>query len=181
VPVIVLDTETSGHVGVGLSSVIEVGAVCLTSDGHELSTFSTYVRPKWPLGDWAYHAMKVNQIDERLLYNAPPADAAWTALLGWMSLHKPVTQVLAFNVPFDKGMMIKTFPGAEHLPWGPCLMRSASERIKGNRASIKLLDAARHLGVHLQADLGHRALVDARMAGRLWAALVSAPQLQATG
>ena len=172
-PVVVLDTETSGAcTPQGKASVIEVGAVVLTENGEELGSFSCFVKPLHPLGSWSYHAMRVNQIDPVLLDRAPLAPAVWSALLDWMALHKPITAVLAFNLPFDQAAMAKSFPDSSLLPWGPCLMRSASEVLSGTRASIKLVTAAKALGIPVDDTDTHRALYDARLAGKVYRALL---------
>lgn len=171
-PVVVLDVESTGYTGMPKSSVVEVGAVCLSDDGYELSQFSSLVRPTHLLGEWAEGALRVNQLDPVRLAAAPPAAAVWDALLKWMGLNPPVTQVLAYNVTFDKGMMTKTFEGAEHLPWGPCLMRAASERLLGHRKGMKLYEAAEQLQVPRPNGDAHRALFDAVLAGRVWSALL---------
>lgn len=173
--IVVLDTETSGHLGNKLSSVIEVGAVVLTEKGIEIGTFSSLVKPTQGLGGWSKYAFNIHKIDPDLVMAAAPADQVWEALLSWMSLHAPVTAVLAFNVPFDRGMMKKTFPASEHLPWGDCLMRRTSMAIQGNRKSISLMNACAALGVYLpeRADSSqHRALFDATLAGRCHAMLI---------
>jgi len=172
VPVVVLDVETSGFVGVPKSSVLEVGAVCLSDDGYELSQFSSLVRPTNPFGKWSEGAMRVHQLPPDQLTQAPEPQTAWTAMLWWMSLHPPVTQVLAYNVTFDQAMMCKTFDGPEHLPWGSCIMRAASERLLGHRKGMKLEEAAEQLGVPCPEGDRHRALFDAVLAGRVWAALL---------
>lgn len=169
-PVIVLDTESTGFVGVPKSSVVEVGAVSMSDTGKMLGTFSALVRPTFPLGPWSEPAMAVHKLDPKLLSSAAPPEKVWSSLLSWMSLHSPVHQVLAFNLPFDRGIMVKTFPPAEHLPWGPCIMRSASEHIRQNRASISLEAAAQALGLQ-RGEESHRALSDALLASRIWAAV----------
>jgi len=169
----VLDTETNGFPGVKKTSVIEVGAVVLTDYGEEIGSFGCLVRPTHPLGAWCRRAMEVNQIDPRHLDGAPAPDQAWTAFLSWLSLHKPVTAVLAFNVSFDQKAMAKTFPDAAHLPWGSCLMRDANFALYGNRKSVKLEVAARAFGIPIPEDT-HRALWDARLAGQVYRAMQNA-------
>lgn len=168
-PVIVLDVETTGFTKRDL--VIELGAVMLTADGKELGHFGSLVRPGRPINDRMRGALAINGIPEELLATSPGAPAVWEAFLQWASLHAPVEQVLAFNMSFDKRLMAGTFPGAEHLPWGECIMRRASLRINGNRKSMKLEAAAEALGVVLPLGQQHRAVTDAVVAGRVWATL----------
>lgn len=166
--VCVLDTETNGVPGQPLASVIELGAVVLTDSGEEISAFNTFVKPMHPLGKWSYYAMQANGIDARILDFAPEAPAVWDAFLSWLSIHKPLTVVYAFNVPFDKAMMAKTFPDSAYLPWGPCLMRESSHVINGERRSIKLLVACEAAGVDFDESAAHRALYDARVTGQVY-------------
>lgn len=166
----VLDTETNGFPGAQGTSVIELGAVVLTDDGEERSAFTSLVQPITPLGPWCARAMEVNGIDPRELHRAPTPSDVWERFLSWLSGHKPVTSVLAFNVSFDKKAMSKTFAGAEHLPWGPCLMREANHALYGTRQSVKLEVAARAFDLSIPENT-HRALWDARLAGQIYRAM----------
>jgi len=167
-PICVLDTESTGPAGLMRASIIEIGAVVLTHEGEELGSFSCFVKPAYPVGSWCFHAMQANQIDATLLHSAPTPDVVWSVLLDWLSLHKPVRQVLAFNSPFDKAIMAKAFPDSVLLPWGPCLMREASSLLSGTRASIKLATAAKQFGLPVDESSAHRALYDARLAGKVY-------------
>jgi DNA polymerase III epsilon subunit-like protein len=157
------------------ASIIELGAVVLTDTGDEIGSFNCLVRPLYPVGHWCRHAMAVNQIEPGHLLDAPGPDAVWGSFLSWLSLHKPVKAVFAFNVPFDKAAMQKSFPEAEHLPWGPCLMRDANQVLFGNRKSIKLEIAARAFGIKVAPHRSHRALYDARLAGQVYQAMRERP------
>lgn len=168
-PVLVLDVETTGYTN--RDFVIELGAVMLTRAGKELGHFGSLVRPGRPLNARMREALAINQIEEKLLVTAPVASSVWEAFLQWASLHAPVEEVLAYNVSFDSRMMKGTFPGAEHLPWGSCIMRDASMVINGDRKGIKLEEAAARLGVELPVGQAHRAVTDAVVAGRIWAAV----------
>jgi DNA polymerase III epsilon subunit-like protein len=166
----VIDTETNGFPSQARVSVIELGAVVLTDQGEERSAFNSLVQPVTPLGPWCARAMEVNQIDPQLLAGAPSPASVWERFLSWLSQHKPITSVLAFNVPFDRKAMKKTFSGAEHLPWGPCLMRNANHALYGTRQSVKLEVAARAFGLSIPENT-HRALWDARLAGQIYRAM----------
>ena len=166
--VCVLDTECTGFAGDSRASVIELGAVVLTDDGNEMAAFNTLVQPTYPVGAWCRRAMEVNQIDPKLLMYAPEPEVVWDAFLAWLSLHKPVKTVYAFNVSFDQRIMQQTFPVSEHLPWGPCLMRDANQLLFNSRKSIKLEAAARGFGLTVPRLGFHRALFDARLAGQLY-------------
>lgn len=171
--VIVLDVESSGHLGDHRATVVEIGAVALTPRGEELGSFSSLVRPIAPLGSWSYHAMAVNNIPESLLLAAASREDVFDALVNWMALYKPIEAVLAYNVAFDQRMVVKTWPIAEHLPWGPCLMRAASAVVKGDRSGIKLHVAAEAFGVQLPPGTHHRAIYDAGVAAKVWSAMVA--------
>lgn len=170
--IIVLDVESSGHLGDSRATVIEVGAIALTSTGKELGSFSSLVRPIAALGEWSYHAMQVNQIPEALLHEAPSRDVVFDTLINWMGLYAPIEAVLAYNVSFDQKMVVKTWPLAEHFPWGPCVMRAASEVIQGDRKGVKLHVAAEAFGIQLPPGTHHRAVYDAGVAARVFAIMV---------
>lgn len=168
-PILVIDTETTGW---GKQDrVIELGAVALTPGGVEIGHFGSLVRPAFKITEAHQRALQVSGIREEELERAPEAGRVWETFLQWAGLHAPAVEVLAFNVVFDQRMMEQTFPGSVHLPWGDCIMRSASEKINGTRKSIKLATAAVELGVDLPNGPNHRAVYDATLAARVWAAL----------
>ena len=169
--VIVLDTETTGFNGVKKASVVELGAVAITSEGKELGYFSSLIRPSHALGEWSAGALAINKLEPAALVVAPVADPIWSAFIEWVALYAPIPQVLSYNVSFDQGAMAKTFPASVHLPWGPCIMRAASEKLRGHRKAMKLTDAAAALGIYMPEGDTHRALFDATMAARVWAGI----------
>lgn len=169
--VCIIDVEGSGFPGHKLSSVIELGAVVVNESGNEIAGFNCLVKPLYGLGSWAQSALEVNGIDPALLKDAPPAEEVWGAFLEWLALHKPLHQVLAFNVSYDKPMMEKTFKQARHLPWGPCLMRDTNEVLFGKRNGLKLNVAAEALGIPVAEGKMHRAYYDASLAGKVYAAM----------
>jgi len=170
--VIVLDVEATSHHKEPRASVIDLGAVALTTKGRELGSFSTLIRPLAPLGEWSKYAMEVNRIPASDLTHAPAHGEVFERFLDWMGLYKPIEAVLAYNVSYDQRIVVKTWPLAEHLPWGPCVMRRASEIIQGNRVGVKLHEAARSFGVSLPPGTHHRAVYDARVASLIWSAMV---------
>jgi DNA polymerase III epsilon subunit-like protein len=172
-PICVLDTETTGFVGNPRSSVIELGAVVLTKEGTELGTFSSYVRPTYPLGRWSARALEVCRITPEQLHGAPLPAFVWEQFVSWLSEYKPVTEVLAFNKPFDAGMMAKTFPGSEHLPWGDCLMRRAGYEVRGHRRQIKLTAVCEYAQIEVHPERSHRAMYDAQLTGQVYSWLQS--------
>lgn len=169
--VCIVDVEGSGFPGHRLSSVIELGAVVVNDRGKEVAGFNCLVKPLHGLGAWSAKALEVNGIDPALLQDAPPAKEVWAAFLEWLALHKPVHQVLAFNVSYDKPMMEKTFRDSQHLPWGPCLMRDTNEVLFGKRNGLKLEVAAQSLGIPVSESKMHRAYYDASLAGKVYAAM----------
>lgn len=168
-PVVVLDTETSGLPNEPRASVVEIGAISLSDNGEYLGAFSSLVKPLHPLGEWSKVAMEINCVPEKLLGIAPSANDAWLAFVHWMGLFKPVKSVLAYNVAFDRAMMIRSWPQAEYLPWGPCLMQAARKAL-GGKGHLKLVVAAKELGIEVDGT-AHRALADAKTAAKVWKAL----------
>lgn len=174
--VCILDTESTGFPGDSRASVIELGAVIVGDNGDEVAAFNTLVQPSYPVGAWCRQAMEVNCIDPGLLFYAPEPEPVWDTFLSWLSLHKPITEVLAFNVSFDQRIMEQSFPSSKHLPWGSCLMRDANQLLFGKRTSLKLETAARALGLQVQSSLSHRAVHDARLAGQVYKAMRERPE-----
>lgn len=163
--IIILDTETSGFSG--SHEVLELGAVCLNVDVETVGTFSSLVRPSGPVD---LDALKINGLTMPLLDAAPSADAVFSAFIAWARLGGSVQLVTAFNVSFDKRMMGQTWPASLGFPWGECIMRRASQVLRGNRSSYKLLDACTALGV-VRGPSQHRALADAQAAAAVFVQL----------
>lgn len=169
--IVVIDTETTGLPNEPRARVIEIGAVCVDAEGNEFSSFSALIKPTAPLGAWADPALEICQIKPEWLDAASSSEVVWESLWSWMRLHRPVTQIFAYNVEFDKLMMERTFPDmVRHLPWGPCLMVAAAQHIHGpKRQRLALKKAAAHFDIPMHE--AHRALGDARTAAAVGAAI----------
>jgi len=162
-----VDTESTDLLRNNLASVCEVGAVCFNSEGFEVSSFSTLVKPLGQEDEWSQEAMKIHNIPPSELHIAPTPALAWDRLFSWMTLHTPVVHVYAYNVSFDQPMLVRTMPQADHLPWGPCLMIAAAKHIGGaHRKRISLKKSCAHWNIGMGS--AHKAVDDARSAGLVW-------------
>jgi len=159
---IIVDVETTGFDK--QARIIEIGAVALDEAGRERGLFGSLVQPPLPLGEHAQHALDITGIREDELRFAPRPAQVWISWLHWMSLYKPVKQVLAFNAQFDRRMLERSIPETSQLPWGECLMKQA--RTAGMKG--KLLDMFDSLGQPLPGVSGHRAVFDARLAAAVY-------------
>ncbi len=172
-PIVVLDTETTGLYND--SEVIEIGAVCLDEWGRIRSRFSSLVQPE-RLNRTALQALSVNQIDPKLLSNAPKSVSVANQLSKW--LHQIPTiygNVIctAFNAAFDKRMLENM---GVHLRWGRCIrtmtnevMREANAQPKnkrGHNRSPSLQEACAFFSVDYPED-AHRALADAEATAKV--------------
>jgi DNA polymerase III epsilon subunit-like protein len=78
-PICVLDTETTGFPDQPWSRVVEVAAVLLETDGHEIDAVSTLVRPE--IHDArAVHAERIHGLTREALVDAPMATGALAML-----------------------------------------------------------------------------------------------------
>lgn len=158
-PLVVVDCETTGFSGQSWCCLIELGFVLLDVEGKELAAWESLVRPKVDYDPRMEHALRVNGIpwDEKLL-SAPLAASIASTLLPWLSTldHEAV----AFPTPFDARVLRDAGVGGWR--WGRCLKQRAG---KGS-----LEDVADRLDVPAGAKR-HRALADARLAGRVAVAL----------
>ena len=173
---VVLDTETTGFPEYDWTRVVELGAVILDTDGTEIDSWSTLIRPD-VLDERAANALAVNHITPDMLVGAPSTEAAALAFREWL---KRVNgrYVTAFNVAFDRPMVARM--GLADLQWASCVMERAMDVMgpagvlapgrRGGWRFPRLAAAAEHFGVTVEGD-AHRALTDARTAARVAAAI----------
>lgn len=164
--VFVVDTETTSYASHPLASIIEVGAIAII-ENEIVGNYTSFVKPLHPLGAWSDKAFQITGIKPSEVLAARDSDDVWREMLEWMAGYKPIDQILAWNVPFDKTAFEKTFKHSELLPWGPCLMRSASFHKRKNKKSYALVAAANEYGVAWN-EQQHRALEDARVAAEIY-------------
>lgn len=132
----VLDTETTGFPRDPLACVIDVGGVVLDTDGTEIASFSTLVRPT----SWGPHcdeASKIHGITHAMLADAPASAEVVTDLYAWLEAHG-VRYVTAFNVEFDAAMLRRM---RAELRWAPCIQQAAAE-IMGPAGALRDADPA---------------------------------------
>ena len=142
-PFVLLDTETSGlpHQG---GRVVELGAVAVGADGGLVSVFDSLVQSS-DRSPAAMEALRVSGLDPWVLMEAPSRFDVWRGFLDW-TRQLPYGdgtpwQVVAYNEPFDRGMMTNTFPEAGAvLPWaGRCLQQTARDaRPKGRKEMSRI-------------------------------------------
>lgn len=184
-PIIVADTETSGFVHHDWARVLELGAVCLDTDGTEIGRFESFVRPDI-LDERAAGALEVNHITAEMLADAPMPGAVvhnfreWLRFLGDPLLPDgPTPYCTTFNVAFDRAMMERM--GIDGLRWATCVMLRSMDIMgpAGTLESLRQRDprydparpwrfprlavAAEYFGVPVEGT-PHRALTDARTA-----------------
>lgn len=177
-PFVVIDTETTGLPHAPEARVIELGAVLVLRDGSIMAGgFSSLVqwRPgRGGLTDHERKALDVSGISLAELAEAPSPDDVWRAFCDWSRVLPPDYTVTAYNLPFDRTMVERTWEGiATGWPvWSDrCLLSAAKacHRPKTGRLRLETL-AARYglLEAEGLARQTHRALDDARVAARLW-------------
>lgn len=164
--IIVVDTETSTYAHDPRSSILEVGLIVI-QNFEIVANYSSLVRPKYPLGDWAEKALEITKLDKKVLEHALPANEVWVNIVGWLKEFKPIESVYAWNVTFDKKAFSNTFSHTDVLPWGECLMRMASQHKRGNRKGYALKEASKDYGIEFCSEQ-HRALEDARVAAEIF-------------
>ena len=123
--VAVLDTETTGFESNRLACVIDVGAIILDTDGTEIASFSTLVKPiAW--GDWCAGAEAVHGITREQAESGAAPGAVAADLEEWLAEHD-CRWVTAYNVGFDRPMLARMgLRGSQGRPmWGPCVMDRA--------------------------------------------------------
>lgn len=119
--VCVLDTETSGLPRDPHAVPIDVGAVILDTDGAEVASFSTLVRPAvW--GDAANDAARIHGITLAMVSDAPNPAEVVEDLAEWLRVNG-CRWVTSYSVEFDREMLARM--GFEYPRWAPCVMRRA--------------------------------------------------------
>lgn len=174
----VLDLETSGLPHQPWARIVEVAAVALRApDGEELPglpPFSTLVKPDL-LDHRSAEAMNVNGIRPADLRYAPDAHEAWDLFCQWsrgLPAGSRWTVTAWKSFLFDKRFCEAWGP----LPWANwCIWEQVKNRRPRGSRDVHLKDALKEIGegVGNVDTFGprHRALTDARLAGRVVRAL----------
>lgn len=166
IPIVVLDTETTGLNPALGHRVVEVGAVRL-EDGRVVTEFSQLVQPDRPMEP---QASAVNGITDEILRHQPRFAAIAPALLNLLD----GALLVAHNAPFDAAFLSQEFfisgyrpePGLNQpvLP-NPWLCTLALARQFFYFGGNSLGNVARQLGV--RTGRGHRALADVYMTAEI--------------
>lgn len=174
---LVVDSETTGLTRDSWARPIEVGAVHLNAYGEEAGTWSSLVHTD-QLPPQADIALEINGITRAEIAAAPALPLVLSSYLAW-SRGRSFQAAISFNRAFDEAML-------RRIEWpvvrwsSKCIMLQACEvmsadpkcglrRMKSGRVKWpKLGEAAAYFGVETE-DVGpaHRALSDARVAGRV--------------
>ena len=165
---VAVDVETTGISTARGGRVIEVAAIAI-EDGSLAASFQSLIDTKTPISTGAY---RVHGISQGMLYGKPDPRDVWSRFRDFVS----DSPLIAHNAPFDSSYILHELALLGHrLPnrWY-CTVRLARKRLP-HLCNHKLGTVARHLFPDLPADLQlHRAMDDARLAGRIWLALEGA-------
>lgn len=180
VPVVVLDSETTGLPHQGWARVVELGAVALDVDGVAISSFTSLVRPD-VLDHRAEQALQVNGLQPYELRRAPGAAEVWADFCAWGSRLPPTTDGMPYattswRVNFERRLMSRT-PGFGFMPFDYCLWEVVKARRPKGRRNPTLPQMCEELDID-EANYGprHRALTDARIAGAILRRLLTWPE-----
>jgi DNA polymerase-3 subunit epsilon len=171
---VVLDVETTGLSPQVGHRIIEIGAVCL-ENGIETCAFHSLINCGCKIPP---AAQRVHGICEAMLCNQPPPTSVYP------EFHRFIkgAVLIAHNARFDISFLRNEFD-RQQLPLindSRCTLE-LSRRCLPGLPNYRLQTVARHLlGIlPLQGRL-HRALVDARLAARVWSVLCERFIIEAT-
>lgn len=163
---VAFDLETTG-LSPETDRIVEIGAVGFDADGREDGRFERLIHPGRPMPP---AARRIHGISDRMLRDAPPAQAVLPEFLAWLG--DPAALVLiAHNSRFDAGFLGRELARAG-LPLIPvavrdtldlarrCLPHAPDHRLDTIAAMLKLDPAG-----------NHRALADSLRVKGLWLAL----------
>jgi DNA polymerase-3 subunit epsilon len=158
------DVETSGLSPTNGARVIEIGAVAV-EDGVLTAEFATLIGVDCQI-HWV--AQQVHGIDRAMLCDQPAPEEVWPAFLAFAD----GAPLIAHNAPFDSRFLRAELDRLGLACTNPvqCSL-AASRRRYPQLTSHRLKEVARHVLGAIPADCRlHRALGDARLLARLWAA-----------
>ncbi len=164
--IVILDTETSGMTVNRGGRVIEIGALLLES-GIVVAEFDTLIDTGASI---QYGAYRVHGISEEMLHGKPLPEVVWRSFREFVG----DADLVAHNAPFDSAFIHNecdllgvALPNLWH-----CTVRLARQKLP-QLHNHKLDTVYRYLfGPIPKSMQRHRALDDARLAARIWVALI---------
>jgi DNA polymerase III epsilon subunit family exonuclease len=164
---VAFDLETTGLSPVACR-IIEFGAVRFRFDGREIDCFEQLVDPCCPIPP---EATRVNHITQAMVRGQPVVAAVLPRFVSFLG--GPETILMAHNARFDLGFLAAAlFTAQLELPAHAVLDTLAlSRKCLRTLRSHRLENVAMRLGVATHED--HRALSDARLAMRIFRAMLA--------
>jgi DNA polymerase-3 subunit epsilon len=162
---IVVDVETSGMSINSGGRVIEIGAVAM-EQGRIVAELATLIDTGAPI---SYGAFLVHGISMDMLTGSPAPEAAWPYFLEFAG----DAPLVAHNAPFDSAFIKNELArlGMSMKNHWHCTVRLARKKLP-HLPNHRLDTVYCHLFGALPSDVQrHRALDDARLTARVWAAL----------
>jgi len=174
------DVETTGK-KTPQARIIEVAAVVLNEKFEEIDSFSSLANPGFDVMLEADpEALAINGITHEEVAAAPPADDVARLFEAFLDKHWGGF-LFAYNRDFDMWFLEQRPWNIAKNRWGECVMLAAMDAmVKAGKAETRrdgtpkwpsLTKAAAHFKV--VQDAAHRALVDARTAGAVYARILT--------
>lgn len=170
--VVVLDTETNGLLDAPWAGIVEIGAVLLDVDGHQIDCWQMLVIPEVLDGRCA-EAFAINGLTaSEIEAEGVQPMVALRLFNAWLK-DKGRPWLAAYGLDFDRGMLARM--GLRGHQWMPCIQATAKEAMEavGQRPWLgrrwphpRLTEAAHFYGV-VPEEPSHRALSDAATAAKV--------------
>jgi len=158
---IAVDVETTGLSPRYGARVIEIAAVVLQHNSPAVE-FQSLVEPGIPV---PMVVQRINNITDALLQGQPKSEDVFARFREFIGTNT----LIAHNAVFDMSFLRAEFSRQGHNMTNPsvCTLQMSRNLLPG-LPNYKLATVYRHLFGELPQDPQHRALTDARMAGRIW-------------
>jgi len=160
--ILVVYTETTGLSVRNGGRVIEIGAVAV-ENGQIVAELATLINTNTAI---SYGAYRVHGISEQMLAGKPTPEDVWPRFLEFVG----TSPLVAHNASFDSAFVqheLRLLGLLLANPWH-CTVRLSRRKLP-RLMNHKLETVYKHLFGGLPKDVRqHRALVDARMAARVW-------------
>ncbi|MFW8602363.1 PolC-type DNA polymerase III [Desulfobacterota bacterium M19] len=162
---VAVDVETTGLSPRYGARVIEIAAVVLQHNSPAVE-FQSLVDPGVPV---PAVVQRINNITDAVLQGQPKPEDVFTQLREFIGTNT----LIAHNAVFDMGFLRAEFSRQGHEMSNPsvCTLQMSRNLLPG-LPDYKLATVYRHLFGELPQEPRHRALTDARMAGRIWLELM---------